>query len=111
MPAVSLNFAFCEAAPLTVNTANGEASFTVMLDTVRARSSSLVTVASGVPSSLKMSPVPSSLIVPVPLKPLRPVFVAVRVKVSDVSKTSSCLMAVRTSRLPVPLSETREPAV
>jgi hypothetical protein len=53
--------------PLTVNTAYGEPSLTVTLLTVRTRSSSAMALVSVVPSALKISPVPSSLMVAVPL--------------------------------------------
>ena len=55
------------------------------------RSSSFTGVGSGVPSSLKMSPVPSSLMVPMPLSTpvvslaTPPVLVATKLKVSEIS--------------------------
>ncbi len=67
---------------------------------VSGRSSSLVAVVLAVPSLLKMVPVPSSLIVPVPDELRLDVLVAVRVKTSPLSATPSFVMGVRTSTVP-----------
>ena len=85
-----------------VNTANGEASLTVMEFTARTRSSSRTAVVFAVPSALKTVPVPSSVIMAVPVAGLPAVGVAVSVKVSRFSNSASCsgVSEVRTSSLP-----------
>ena len=69
---------------------------------VKGRSSFFVAVVSVVPSGLKMSPVPSSLMVAVPVTAVPPVGVAVSVKVSPVSGVPSFTIVVRTSSAVAP---------
>ncbi len=69
---------------------------------VRGRSSFFVAVVSVVPSVLKMSPVPSSLMVAVPVAAVPPVGVAVSVKVSPLSGVVSFTIVVRTSNAVAP---------
>ncbi len=73
-----------------------------MLFTVKALSSSLAAVVFSVPSSLKIVPVPSSLMVPVPTAEELEV-VAVRVSVSPLSEEASCsgVKEVLTKSLPL----------
>ena len=123
MPTVAVpldkdNCTFWPSTLVMVKTANGEPSFTVTSFTVTGASLSngVVVLSTGVPSGFtpttgsvavvaglsgavaKITPVPSSLMVPVPTS-LRPdEVVAVSVKVSLTSSGVSCTMATRTSK-------------
>ena len=90
---------------VTVKTAVGEASFTAILFTVM--SLFLAVTLSIPPVAVKIVPVPSSLIVAVPVTAVPPVGVAVKVNVSPLSGVASLAICVRTSSpvvVPLPVS-------
>ena len=79
--------------------------------TERARSSSFSAELFSEPSLLKMVPVPSSLMVAVPVAVEPPVLVASSLKVSLLSLVASSTMAVRTSACPLESRVMLDPAV
>ena len=136
VPSARLSLTYCPSIPPTLNTAYGDPSLTVTLVTVSGRSSfgkapasaasttgvvGTVTVGtvpatgadSSVPAVLGSSvtntvPVPSSLMVPIPITSTPLEFVTTNLNVSPLSSLTSLVIRVRTNSVPV-LSRLTEP--